>query len=133
MCPLNFLRHLRDRNNHCTTHRPHRAGVTLNLEPLEERWLPNGTLPTTSPPAPSFNQAAIALFSDGVNLGIGLANQHLGIDQADAFPVPLAELNANIALNSPYVGSFAPLVVLAGEIVGADVQFQMQFQSAQLF
>ena len=101
MCPLNFLRSLKVRNNHRSARRPRRGGVTLNLEPLEERWLPNGTISATTPPAPSFNQAAIALFSDGVDLGVGLANQHFGIDEAGAFPVPLAELNANIAFNSP--------------------------------
>jgi hypothetical protein len=60
------------------------------------------------------------LFNDGVNLGVGLVNQHVfGIDEADAFPVSPAALNANTAFNSPYAGSFAPLFVLAGEIIGA--------------
>ncbi len=133
MCSLDFLCPLKDRNNHHAVCRSRRAGVTLNLEPLEERWLPNGTITATSPPAPSFNQAAIALYSDGVNLGVGLANRYFGIDEADAFPVPPAELNANIAFNSPYVGPLAPLLVLAGEIVGADVQYQMQLKSFQFF
>ncbi len=108
------------------------AAVTLKLEPLEERWLPNGTVPVSSPP--SFIQAAIALYTDGVNMGVGLVNHNIfHIDEIDAFPVPPADLNADIAFNSTYVGPFAPIFVLAGVSNGAMVQYQEQILSLQTF
>jgi len=134
MYPLNYLPFLKQRKPSCASCCPSRAGIKLNLETLEDRWLPNGTITSTSAPPPSFNQAAIQLFNDGVNLGVGWVNEHIfGINEADAFPVPPAALNANIAFNSPYAGPFAPLFVLAGEIVGAEVQYQMQLLSFQTF
>jgi hypothetical protein len=132
--PLNYLQLLKQSKQPRAPRHPIRVGIKLALEALEDRWLPNGTITPSSAPPPSFNQAAIQLFNDGVNLGVGLVNQHVfGIDEADAFPVSPAVLNANIAFNSPYAGSFAPLFVLAGEIVGADVQYQMQLLSFQTF
>jgi hypothetical protein len=108
---------------------PRRALVALELEPLEERWLPNATMPS-----PTFSQAALTLYINGIELGQGLVNQHVfGIDQNNAYPVPLAALNASIAVNSPYVGPFAPMFVLAGEIVGAQVQYQQQLLGFQSF
>ncbi len=131
---LNFLRPFKDRNNHRTARRPSRAGVTLNLEALEARWLPNGTMPASSLPPPSFIQAAISLYTDGVNLGKGLVNQiFFHIPEIDAYPVPPADLNADIAFNSPYVGPFAPLFVLAGASNGAQVQYQVQLLGFQTF
>lgn len=113
--------------------RPGRDGVRLCLEALEDRWLPSGTI-TPTPPPPTFIQAALQLYSDGVNLGIGWVNQTVfHIDAIDAYPVPPADLNASIAFNAPYVGAFAPLFVLTGEIVGAEVQYQIQLQSLQTF
>ncbi len=129
MCPLNYLQYLKRSKQHPSTRCPSRLGVTLNLEALEDRWLPNGTIPTTSPPPPSFNQAASQLFTDGVYLGKGWVNQtFLHFDPKTAYAVPLADLNADIAFNSPFVGPLAPMFVLAGEIVGAQMQYATQYQ-----
>jgi hypothetical protein len=126
-------------NNACRLQRvdlPHRARVVLALERLEERWLPNATMlpPSSPPPPPSFFQAALTLFRDGIQLGQGRVNQYLfHIDVNDAYPVPLAALNASITSNSPYVGPLAPMFVLAGGIIGAEVQYQQQLLGFQSF
>ncbi|HTU20893.1 MAG TPA: hypothetical protein VMG10_22765 [Gemmataceae bacterium] len=140
MWPLNLLCSLKNRRERRLTPSPQRAGssrrarVPLALEPLEERWLPNATMPSPASPAPSFVQAAITLSIDGFELGQGFVNQYVfHIDANDAYPNPPAVLNASIAFNSPYVGPFAPLIVLAGEISGAEVQYQLQLQSLQTF
>ena len=134
MYPLNYLPFLKQSKQRRAPRRPSRAGIKLDLETLEGRWLPNGTITPASPPPPTFTQAASALFVDGINLGVGLVNQNIfHIDAIYAYPAPAADLNADIAFNSPYVGSFAPLFVLVGEIVGADLQYQMQLLSFQTF
>ncbi len=133
MYSLNYLQLLKRCKQRRTPRHTNCAGSKLNLEALEDRWLPNGTILPPSPP-PTFAQAAIRLFNDGINLGVGLVNQNVfHIEPIYAYPAPPADLNADIAFNSPYVGSFAPLFVLAGEIVGADVQYQMQLLSFQTF
>lgn len=113
-----------------------RAGVTLSLEPLEDRWMPNASLPpAVSPsPQPSFAQAAITLYADGFFRGQGLVNQYVFlIDPIYAYPVSPSALNESIALNSPYAGPFAPLFVVAGVIAGAEVQYQLQIESFKFF
>jgi hypothetical protein len=90
--------------------------------------------PMASPPPPTPFQAAIALFFDGANLGVGEVNQNIfHIPEEDAFPVPPSALNASIAFNSPYAGPFASFFVLVGEVVGAQYQYQLQILSLQTF
>jgi hypothetical protein len=134
MWPLNYLYSRKACKRQRGVRRTNRVRIALDLEPLEERWLPNGAIAAAATPPPTFIQAAIALYSDGVNLGVGWVNQSFfDIPETDAYPAPPADLKANIAFNSPYIGSFAPWFVLAGEIVGADVQYQLQLASFQTF
>lgn len=140
MWPLNLLYSLKNWRERRLTHRlqragsPRRARVALEVEPLEERWLPNAAVPTSSSSTPSFSQAAVTLYIDGIDLGQGLVNQYaFHVDENDSYPVPLATLNASVSFNSLYVGPFGPMLVLAGEIVGAESQYQLQAQSIKTF
>lgn len=147
MWPLNFLSAGKDR--------PNRDDRPLNLETLEDRCLLNGSPiitpfsmgapalvrpavdsppPASSlPPPSSIFEAASTLFFDGVELGIGRANQYFNIPEIYAYPVPVSALNESIAFYSPYGGPWAPVFVLAGELVGAGVQYQLQLNSLKTF
>lgn len=123
MWPFTMLYSPKKRTERHAAVRPHRTGrtpranVTLSLEPLEERWLLNGTM-TASPPSPqsSFTEAAFALFWDGVQM---IDDQYTGnTDFGAAFfgnNQGIAGVNASIAHYSPYVGPFASFFVMAGE------------------
>src|SRR5574340_1665071 len=107
MWPVKFVSSLTDRKQHCAAQRPSRAAVTLNLEALEERWLPNGTIAATATPPPSFIQAATALYMDGYAEGVEPFFSPQDIPDS---------VKASIAYYSPYVGPFAPFFVLAGQM-----------------
>jgi hypothetical protein len=113
MWSLKFVYSLRDRKLHRSARHSGHARVTLNLEALEERWLPNGAFAAPSTPPPSFIQAATALYLDGYMEGLD--------PFFDPQNVPAA-INANIAYYSPYAGPFAPLFVLAGQMAHVNSQ-----------
>ncbi len=123
MNPLHFLHCLKDRKQHRADHRPSDASVALNLEVLEDRWLPSGTLPTAPP---SFVQAAVSLYIGGIQqeavwqINVTAFKEDF-VTGSKAERVlqffgnsDLNSIEANIAFNMPYAGPFGPLFVLAG-------------------
>ncbi len=125
---LNYLPSLQNRRQHRAIRRPSSTGITLNLEALEERWLPNGTVTAASAAPPSFVQAAITLYFDGVRLeAVEQANFLAFLDDlpkayaAENLALFLGNfdinsIKANIASNLPYACPFGPFLVLAGEL-----------------
>jgi hypothetical protein len=83
---------------------PHR--VHLSLEELEPRVVLSTTDAT---PPPSFQQAAIRLYIDGLELGF---------DQFS--PLALQILQSSIAFYTPYAQPFSQLLVLAGASAGVE-------------
>lgn len=126
MLGLNYLFPLKNRNQRRAAGHPSRAGVTLNLEALEERWLPNGAGMAAIVP-PSFLQAAVTLYIDGIR-SEAFAVANFAAFQDNFATASMAErlyqflgnadyenIQANIAFMEPYAAPFGQLFVQAGE------------------
>ncbi len=126
MSLVNYLYWLLKPNQHRTVRRSNLDRVTLNLEALEERWLPNGTVTAATTPPPSFIQAAITLYVDGIQLeAVRQANLAAFFDDIPTSTVAenLAQffgnfnidgIQANIEFNLPYASPIGPFLVQAG-------------------
>jgi hypothetical protein len=89
--------------------------VRMSLEELEPRVVLSTTDAT---PPPSFQQAAVALYIGGFELGFAQFSQ-----------LAMQSLQPSIAFYSPYAEPFAQLLVLAGANAGTDAlnQFTSTF------
>ncbi len=83
--------------------------VRLSLEELEPRVV----LSTTDITPPSFQQAALALYINGFELGFDQFSQ-----------IAMQNLQPSIAFYTPYAQPFAQLLVLAGANAGAGALSQ---------